>query len=111
MKYDVKSLQPIYDKDSEILILGTLPEKDSLKENFYYVNKNNKFWSIISDVLGIKKPESKEEKIKMLLDNKIAIWDVLASGDRKGSSDKYIKNETPNDFYEILKNSKIKKAK
>ncbi len=42
------NLNPIYNKNSKILVLGSMPSITSRKNNFYYANKNNRFWKIIN---------------------------------------------------------------
>lgn len=37
------SFAPIYDKNSKILILGTMPSPASLKAGMYYSHQNNNF--------------------------------------------------------------------
>ncbi len=50
MEYEhiVHSFEPVYDKDSEILILGTLPSVKSRENNFYYGHKQNRFWKVLA---------------------------------------------------------------
>lgn len=100
---------PIYDKQSEILILGSFPSVKSRENQFYYGHPQNRFWKVVSKVLNVKTPETIEEKKQMLLDNHIAIWDVIASCSIQGSSDISIKDVVVNDFSEILENSSVKR--
>ena len=94
MEYEhiVHSFEPVYDKDSEILILGTLPSVKSRENNFYYGHKQNRFWKVLATLLKEPVPETIEEKKVMLLAHRIALWDVIQSCDIKGSSDSSIKN-------------------
>lgn len=101
------NLKPIYDNNSKILILGSMPSVVSRETNFYYANKSNRFWKILS-ILFCKKLDNNEDKKKFLLENNIALWDVIKSCDIKGSSDTSIKNVVVNDIESILKNSNIK---
>lgn len=101
-------LKPIYDKNSKVLILGSIPSVKSREVGFYYSHPKNKFWSILSTIYQEKIPESKQDKIIFLKKHHIALYDVLASCDINSSSDSSIKNPIPNDFTEILKSSNIK---
>ena len=101
-------LKPIYDENSKILILGTMPSPKSREVGFYYGHPQNRFWKVLSDVLNEKFPETKEEKIKLILKNNIAIWDVLDSCEIEGASDSTIKNPKPNNLNRIINNSQIK---
>lgn len=107
------TIPPIFDENSGILVLGTLPSPQSRKTGFYYGHPQNRFWRVISLVLDY--PEilshtkiSKNEKIKLLLDNKIALWDVLQSAEIEGAADSTIKSEVPNNLNIILKAAPIK---
>ena len=44
-----------------------------------------------------------QDKLKILLKNKIALWDVIESCNREGSLDTDIKNEIPNNITDLLK--------
>ena len=85
------TLSPIYNKNSEILILGSMPSKLSREKNFYYANKQNRFWKIMEELYNINF-SSNNDKMEFLLKNKIALWDVFKEVDIKGSSDSSIKN-------------------
>ena len=112
MEYEhiTHSFEPVYDKNSRILILGTLPSVASRENNFYYGHKQNRFWKLLAHLLDEPVPEAIDEKKHMLLNNHIAIWDVIQSCDIKGSSDSSIKNVIANDFTEILAGSFINRV-
>ena len=101
------TLKPIYNKNSKILILGSMPSVISRNKNFYYANRNNRFWNIMEN-LFLTKFNSNLEKRKFLLDNKIALWDVINSCDIENSSDSSISNVIPNDIGRILEKTRIK---
>lgn len=47
-------LKPIFDKNSAVLILGTMPSPKSRENNFYYGHPQNRFWHLVkSKVLRI----------------------------------------------------------
>ncbi len=99
---------PLYDNNSKILILGSFPSVRSREQMFFYGHPQNRFWKVLSSVMGAKVPCTIEEKREFLLEHNIALWDVIASCDIVGSSDSSIKNVKPNDFTEILENAEIK---
>ena len=109
MEYEhiVHSFEPVYDKDSEILILGTLPSVKSRENNSYYGHKQNRFWKVLATLLKEPVPETIEEKKAMLLAHRIALWDVIQSCDIKGSSDSSIKNVQPTDIGMILEKTNV----
>ena len=102
-------IPPIFDENSRILILGSFPSVKSREEMFFYGHKQNRFWKVISAVFGENEPKTVTEKKSFLLNNGIAVWDVIASCDIEGSADSTIKNVTPNDLLPILKTAKIEK--
>ena len=99
---------PLYDKNSKVLILGSFPSVKSREEMFFYGHKQNRFWRVISAVMGVDLPETIKEKESLLHSNHIALWDVIASCDITGSSDSSIKNVIPNDISIILENADIR---
>lgn len=109
MEYEhiVHSFEPVYDKDSEILILGTLPSVKSRENNFYYGHKQNRFWKVLATLLKEPVPDTIEEKKAMLLAHRVALWDVIQSCDIKGSSDSSIKNVQPTDIGMILEKTNM----
>ena len=110
MEYEhiVHSFEPVYDKASEILILGTLPSVKSRENNFYYGHKQNRFWKVLATLLKEPVPDTIEEKKAMLLAHRIALWDVIASCDIIGSSDSSIKNVVANDIGRVLSEASIR---
>lgn len=103
------TFEPVYDENSRILILGSLPSVKSREQGFYYGHPQNRFWKVLARLLEWVEPETIEEKKAMLLENRIAIWDVLESCDIKGSSDSSIKNAVAADIPGLLKKTKIEK--
>lgn len=86
-----------------ILILGTMPGKESLRLQQYYANRSNRFWKIIAEAAGKPLPEDYSERLKLLEQLHIALWDVYGSAERKGSLDSNIKNGEPNDIQSFIK--------
>ncbi len=105
----IHPIKPIFDKNSEILILGSFPSQKSREQMFFYGHPQNRFWKVVSAVFGQKTPVTIEEKKQFLLLNNIAVWDVIASCDIVGSSDSSIKNVVANDLSEILSVAPIKR--
>ena len=100
---------PLYNEKSKVLILGSFPSVKSREENFFYGHPQNRFWKVLSKVLGHKTPQTIDEKREFLLENGIALWDVIASCEITGSSDSSIKDVTANDISVILDAADIKK--
>ena len=100
-----KSFSPSVNTKSEILILGSMPGVRSLTEQQYYAHPLNRFWKIMGracnsdNILSL----SYQDKLQVLLDSKIALWDVIQSCNRDGSLDSNIQNEKPNNILKLLK--------
>ena len=101
-------IEPIYDENSKILILGSFPSVKSREQMFFYGHPQNRFWRVVSAVFGCDLPVTVEQKRKMLLDNGIAVWDVIASCEITGSSDSSIRNVTANNLSIILDTADIR---
>lgn len=102
-------IEPIYNEESTILILGSFPSVKSREEGFFYGHPQNRFWRVLSAICKVETPVTVEEKKKFLLDNHIAVWDVIKSCDIVGSSDSNIKNVVANDLRKILDVASIEK--
>lgn len=103
----IHTLEPVYDEDSRILILGTFPSVKSREEAFYYAHPQNRFWRVMARLFDDSLPGTIEDKKRMLLGHGVALWDVIQSCDIIGSSDASIRNVVPNDLSKILKTSNI----
>ncbi len=99
--------EPLYDKSSRILILGSFPSVKSREQMFFYGHPQNRFWKVVSALMLSDTPQTIEEKRTLLYTNNIALWDVIASCDIAGSSDSSIKNVVANDLSVILDNADI----
>ena len=100
----------LYNKESEILILGSLPSVKSREQMFFYGHPQNRFWKVIAAVLNEPVPKNIEEKKAMLYRHHVALWDTIYSCDIIGSSDSSIKNVVPTDLGQIISNSRIERV-
>ncbi len=101
------TLKPIYNQNSKILILGSFPSVISRDNNFYYANKSNRFWLIFENLFNVEL-NTNYDKEKFLLNNNIALWDVIESCEINNSSDSSIKNVKVNNIQNIINKSNIK---
>jgi len=99
---------PIYNAQSKILILGTMASPKSREYGFFYGHPQNSFWRVLAHIFKSETLVGIEDKKKFLLENKIALWDVLHSCEIIGADDNSIRNPVVNNFSEILRKSKIK---
>jgi len=95
-----KGFPPIAEETATVLNLGSMPGEESLRKSEYYGNPRNSFWKIMASLFAFDSLAKYEERARILLENKIALWDVMRSCERKGSLDAGINNETiiENDF-------------
>lgn len=103
-------LEPVFCENSRFLILGTMPSPISRENNFYYSHPQNKFWQVLSAVFDCSLPFNVEAKKKLILNNNLALWDVLSTCEIKGASDDSIRNPVANDFSEILAKASIERV-
>ena len=102
METVMHELPPVFDASSRVLILGSLPSPRSRQIGFYYGHPQNRFWRVLSAVMEQEIPEDPAGKRRFLLDNHIALWDVIASCEITGAQDASIRNVTANDLRVIL---------
>ena len=113
----VHQIAPVWNEESKVLILGTMPSPASRNAGFFYMHPQNRFWKILPALFGetLEIPNNFpdhdaaiSERKAFLLRHNIALWDVLSSCDIEGAADSSIKNAKPNDFTELLEKSKIR---
>lgn len=98
---------PLYNRESRILILGSLPSVKSREQMFFYGHKQNRFWPMLARIFDENIPQTIEEKRQLALRHHIAMWDAIYSCDIIGSSDSSIKNVVPTDLKRIVDGSQV----
>lgn len=101
-------IPPVWNEDSEILILGSFPSVRSREEAFFYAHPANRFWKVLAGLAGEAEPRGAERRREFLLRRRIALWDVIESCDIEGSRDASIRNAVPNDISLITERADIK---
>ena len=105
----VHSIPPVWDVDSQVLILGSFPSVRSREAQFFYGHPQNRFWKVLTAVLGLDAlPLTTDTRKTALLLSHVALWDVIASCEVTGSSDSSIRSVVPNDVREILCGARIR---
>ena len=96
--------EPVAGPDARVLILGTLPGAASLAKGHYYAQPRNAFWRIMADVAAAGPNLPYEKRLRRLVEQRLALWDVCASATRPGSLDSSIRTDSirPNDFRRFL---------
>ncbi len=100
---------PVFDGESELLILGSFPSVRSRAVNFYYGNPQNRFWKTLCGFFREDVPTDTEGKRAFLLRRHIALWDVVTDCEIAGSSDASIRAERVADVGGLLEKTKIRK--
>lgn len=117
ISYDIKEvppkrvinpLPPVFDEASRILILGTMPSPKSRSAGFYYSHPQNRFWKVLAAVTGKEIPSEPDGKKRFLLQNKIAMWDVLSECDIDHADDASIRRPVANDMSVVFDKAQIR---
>lgn len=94
----LQGLPPIENPQARALILGSMPGGMSLRLMRYYAHPQNRFWPFMGALVGANPALPYEQRIELVRDAGIALWDVLAQCEREGSLDSAIRGEVANDF-------------
>ena len=97
-------LPPVFDENSKVLILGSLPSVKSREVGFYYMHPQNRFWRVLEEIFK----EKIEDKKEFCLIHHIALWDTCESCEITSSSDASIKKIVPNDLSIIFRKASIR---
>ena len=97
-----RNFGPVYDANSKILILGSFPSVKSREAAFFYGHPQNRFWPLMGRILEREVPSAPEGRKRLMLEEGIALWDVIEECDIVGSSDSSIRNVLPVDIMRIL---------
>ena len=102
----IRSFAPIADRRARVLILGSMPGRASLAAGRYYAHKQNAFWRIVCELLGLDPASPYGKRVQALKAARIAVWDVLKSCERQGSMDAMIARDTEiaNNFAAFFRN-------
>ena len=106
-KHITHSFPAVFDANSKVLILGSVPSVKSREQGFFYMHPQNRFWKVLSNIFNDDFLGDILDKKAKLLKHNIALYDVIESCDIIGSSDLSIKNVEP--AYEVI-NRIIEKA-
>lgn len=98
----VHPIPPLYSADTKALILGSFPSVKSREQAFFYGHPQNRFWRVIAALFDAAPPGNVAEKTRLILENRLGLWDVIGSCEITGSADSSIRNVHPNDIGAIL---------
>lgn len=95
-------MPPVGARDARLLILGSLPGDESIRQQQYYAHPQNQFWRVLSAVFDVQYSADYVERLALLERHRIAVWDVLHNASRRGSLDAAITAPAANDFAGFL---------
>lgn len=84
---DSRGFAPIARADARVLILGSLPGAESLRQRRYYAQPRNAFWPIMGELFGAGPELAYAARVRRLLARRVAVWDVCERAFRAGSLD------------------------
>jgi len=100
-------IPPVWDASCTTLILGSFPSVRSREEGFFYGHPRNRFWAVLAAVWEEAPPRTIPEKRALLLAHHLALWDVIAACEIRGSADSTIRGAKPNDLSPLLDGAPI----
>ncbi|MDE6029672.1 MAG: DNA-deoxyinosine glycosylase [Clostridiales bacterium] len=89
---------PLIDRNSTVLILGSMLSPKSAQAAFYYAHPQNRFWRVLFALFGEQYSTEREARTKLVLSHHIALWDVIDSCNIVGASDNTITDVVYNDI-------------
>ena len=105
----VHTFGPLYNENSRILILGSIPSPASRQRGFYYGHPRNRFWGMLAQIYDAPVPEDIEQKKELILSHDLALWDTIEECNIIGASDSSVKNAVPTDIPGLLSETRIEK--
>ena len=102
---EVQSFVAVADKNAVVLILGSMPGVESLRQQQYYAHPKNLFWDMMGEMFGADRDLAYAARLEVLRKNRVALWDVAHRCARRGSLDANIETATvvPNDFAALFR--------
>ena len=97
---------PVWNAESHMLVLGSMPSPKSREMNFYYGHSRNRFWPVMAAVFhddsclceNTDPIQTVRTRKGFALRHHMALWDVIASCDIEGASDASIRTPCPTIF-------------
>lgn len=99
----LRSFPPAAAEGVRVLVLGSMPGVESLRQQQYYAHPRNAFWPIMGTLFGFSPALPYKKRLEELNRAGVALWDSLAGCERSGSLDSNIREPVPNDIPGLLK--------
>lgn len=92
-------LPPVISPQTRLVVLGSFPGAASLAARQYYAHPRNQFWPLLSALWAIDLVALPyRQRLAVLRERGLGLWDVYASCVREGSLDSAIERAVPNDL-------------
>lgn len=98
----IQGFGPFVPADPQILILGSMPSVESLRQGFYYMHQSNRFYKILESIAGFHTGADIKSRQRLLQYLHIALFDVIGRCSRRGSLDSNVRDITPNNIGALL---------
>ncbi len=80
-----------------------MPGPEALRRREYYGFPGNHFWHVLPEIFKAPPPSNYREKIRLLKEHRVAVWDVAKSCTRRGASDSTMRDVMPNDISRLIR--------
>ena len=104
----IQGFEPFFTPESEVLILGSFPSVKSRAVQFYYGNRQNRFWKMLYSFFGEEPREDVEEKKAFLARRRVALWDIAVRCSVEGSADATIRAAELADLSLVLSRAPVR---
>ena len=92
-------LPPVIARETRLVVLGSFPGAASLAARQYYAHPRNQFWPLLSALWGVDLTALPyAQRLAVLRERRLGLWDVYASCRRDGSLDSAIEDAQANDL-------------
>ena len=103
----IHTLEPVFDAQSRVLVLGSFPSPLSRQTGFYYGNPRNRFWPVMAALWDESVPPTVAARRDFALRHHVALWDVIAECVIRGADDGSIREVRPNPLRTVLDHAGI----
>ena len=83
----VEGFPPLMCHEPRVLILGTIPGKNSISANEYYYDNGNRMWKMLAKLATQELPTNYTEKKVLLEHLHVVLWDYYQFGERTNPND------------------------
>ncbi len=100
----LEGLAPVIASGARLVILGSFPGEASLCAQQYYGHPRNHFWPLVGALWGVDLlAMAYAQRLSVLRERGLGLWDVYASCQRQGSLDQAIREAQFNDLASLLR--------